>query len=429
MNAVLDFDNFTLTDGQQAALNAFNAFLLDPVETVFVLRGYSGCGKSTLVRKIIDDIPSIQRTLKLINPSVRPYDIVLTATTNKAAENLSAITGMDVATIHSTIGMLVRTDYKTNVTTLSPKANFTTIENTILFIDEASYVDKDLLGWIFKRTKNCKIVFVGDPAQLKPVKATSTPVFDANFGGAELTEVVRQKTPDGSAAALHPITAWAAQMRETVKTGVWTPFIPDGFHIQRLTRDAFNDAIIEEFTRPDWKYQHSKILAWTNKTVIAYNQFVRNAAQGDPNFQEKDYAVVNSFMVSGKGYSLKTDQLVQITSIEPTTEHHGVIGNFMTVDHAVRAFQPKSLAAKLQAIKEARAADRLDLVQEMDERWFDLRGAYAQTINKSQGSTYDKVFIDLDDVGRCNNGDDLARMLYVGPSRARHHVYLTGDLA
>jgi ATP-dependent exoDNAse (exonuclease V) alpha subunit len=62
------------------------------------------------------------------------------------------------------------------------------------------------------------------------------------------------------------------------------------------------------------------------------------------------------------------------------------------------------------------------------ENWIDLRAAYAQTVNKSQGSTYDRVFIDLDDIRRCNSGDQIARMLYVAVSRAREQVFLTGDL-
>ena len=41
---------------------------------------------------------------------------------------------------------------------------------------------------------------------------------------------------------------------------------------------------------------------------------------------------------------------------------------------------------------------------------------------------YDRVFIDLDDISKCNNGDTLARMLYVAVSRARHQVFLTGDI-
>lgn len=64
----------------------------------------------------------------------------------------------------------------------------------------------------------------------------------------------------------------------------------------------------------------------------------------------------------------------------------------------------------------------------MIDGWIDLRAAYACTINKAQGSTYDKVFIDLDDIKKCNSGNQIARMLYVGVSRARLIVYLCGDL-
>jgi ATP-dependent exoDNAse (exonuclease V) alpha subunit len=425
--AELDFDNFTLTSDQQKALDAFNAFLLDPTEQVFVLRGFSGCGKSTLVRTAIDRLPAIMRTLKLINPSARPYEIKLTATTNKAAENLAMITGLEVGTIHSFLGLRVSTNYKTNTTELVPRSNFTLPERLVVFIDEASYIDSPLLALVFKRTKDCKIVFVGDPAQLTPVKSRGTPVFEAGFTGAALTEVVRQPKKEGGFAEIHPITAWAEQLRNTVTSGDWTPFKPDGFHIQRLDRAAFNAAIEEEFTRSDWRYSDSKILGWTNKCVIAYNQYVRNLAKGDPHFQVGDYAVNNSFVQLGK-QGLKTDELVQIALIENDTEHHGVAGNFITVNGVLRSFVPKSLAEKKAAIKYARDNDQLDVVQEMEDRWFDLRGAYASTINKAQGSTYDKVFIDLDDIDKCHDGEQVARMLYVGASRARHHVYLTGDL-
>jgi exodeoxyribonuclease V len=57
----------------------------------------------------------------------------------------------------------------------------------------------------------------------------------------------------------------------------------------------------------------------------------------------------------------------------------------------------------------------------------DLRAVFAQTVNKSQGSTYDKVFFDLDDLKKCHNGNTLARLLYVGTSRARHQCFFVGD--
>ena len=410
----------TLTDDQQAALTAFNQFLLDPIETVFVLSGYSGCGKSTLVRTIIDEVPNFMRAARLLHATQKDYQIELTATTNKAAENLGQITGQAASTIHSVLGLRVQTDYKTNVTTLLPRSNHDIKEGYLLFIDEASYVDSQLLGLIFKLTRNCKIVFIGDPAQLTPVKATSTPVFDAKFSGAALTTVVRQ-------AEGNPIVDLSTKFRETVNTGQFFAFTPDGDAVKYLMRDEFNAAIEAEFTRPDWRYQDSKILAWTNKCVINYNHFVRNHVKGDPHFQVGDYAICNSFLSLGR-QSIKTDQLVQITGIEPDTIYQSVPGNWFMLDYTTRVFQPKSLAEKNARIKLARAENDLTIVAELETQWSDLRAAYACTINKAQGSTFDRVFVDLDDIRRCNSGDQIARMLYVGISRARHQVFLTGDL-
>lgn len=410
--------SITLTDDQQAALNAFYTFLTDPVETVFVLSGYSGCGKSTLVREIIDRVPGYLRTSKLVNPSQKDFQIELTATTNKAAENLGQITGTPAVTIHSFLGLRVQTDFRTNTTTLIPRSA-TQKEGYLLFIDEASYIDSQLLSFIFKMTRNCKIVFIGDPAQLTPVKATSTPVFDANFSGAALTTVVRQ-------AEGNPIVDLSTKFRHTVKTGEFFSFTPDGQHVQYLPRNEFDNAIEAEFTRPDWRYKDSKILAWTNKRVINYNNFVKERVKGDPDFQPGDYAVCNSFVTVGRS-SIKTDQMVQINAIESDSVRYGVPGNMVCVD-GLWVFHPKTLTDWNAGIKLMRQQDQFGAVAEMESQWIDLRAAYACTINKAQGSTFDRVFVDLDDIRRCNSGDQIARMLYVGVSRARHQVFLTGDL-
>ena len=410
---------FELTLDQQAAMDAIYKFLCDPIETVFVLSGYSGCGKSTLIRTLIDCLPGFMKTARLIDPTCREYELKLTATTNKAAENLGRITGEETTTIHSFLGLRVQTDYKTNVTTLIPK-NREVKEGFLLVVDEASYIDSQLLKLVFSRTKDCKIVFVGDPAQLTPVKSVGTPVFDANFTGAALTTVVRQ-------AEGNPIVALSTKFRNTVNSGEFFKFIPDGHNVQYLCRDDFNRKIEQEFSRADWRYQDSKILGWTNKCVVGYNHFVRNSVKGDPHFAVGDYAVCNSFLSIGRK-SIKTDQLVEITRIEPDREVHGVVGNYYQMDHDTSAFMPKTLESKNARIKQAKTDNKLSLVAEIDSEWVDLRAAYACTINKSQGSTFNEVFIDLDDVSRCNSGDQIARMLYVAVSRARNHVYLTGDL-
>ena len=95
----------TLTKDQQSALDAFIQFLTDPIETVFVLSGYSGTGKSSLVKVLLDRLPSIYKSIKLVDPCHKEYSVELTATTNKAAESLSYLTGSSVGHIHSYSGL------------------------------------------------------------------------------------------------------------------------------------------------------------------------------------------------------------------------------------------------------------------------------------------------------------------------------------
>lgn len=410
----------TLTSDQEAALASFVSFLIDPTEPVFVLSGYSGTGKSTLTRVILERYQGILKVARLIDPRVKEMSIALTATTNKAAEALAYVTGQPAQTIHAYLGLSVKTDYETGETTLV--ARKTTIqEGQLIFIDEASYVDKQLMGFIFKLTRNCKIVYMGDPAQLTPVKSTHTPVFSAKFPGAHLSQVVRQ-------AEGHPIIDLSTKFRETVNSGEFFSFKPDGTAIRHMSRDAFNAEIELEFNKPNWHYQDSKVLAWTNKCVINYNHVIRDSVKGDPEFQVGDYAICNKFVGSGK-QSIKTDQMVQITAISDPEEVSGVMGRHFTLDHSICLFSPNSLADKNARIKLARTQDDYGLLETIENRWIDLRAAYSCTINKSQGSTFDRVFIDLDDISRCNSGDQIARMLYVGVSRARHQVTLTGDFS
>jgi hypothetical protein len=179
--------------------------------------------------------------------------------------------------------------------------------------------------------------------------------------------------------------------------------------------------IMEEFTREDWRYNDSKVLGWTNACVISYNHMIGTQVTGTPHLEIGDYAVSNkAVIISGGG--LKTDEMVQITGMEATTEEHGCEGQWVTINHDQRLFFPVSLEAKRQAFNAAKAKNQWKVQQEIDQEWIDLRHAFAQTVNKSQGSTYDRVFIDMADIMRCNVGEQCARMLYVAVSRARFQV-------
>ena len=408
----------TLTAGQQNAYEHFASFVTDPTQKVLVIEGYSGTGKSTLVKTLIERLPGLMEVARLLQPSLMNRTVVLTATTNKACEALSNLSGMSVATIHSFLELRVETNYKTMQTKLIPRTR-NIKEDYLILIDEASYIDKELLGYIFNRTKDCKVVFIGDPSQLLTVGCWKAPVFCAGFPTVRLNEVMRHGGP---------ILDMATAFRGTVETGNWPRFNPDGDVIRYVNRNDFEDAILAEFTRPDWKHNDSKVLAWTNKCVIRYNHAISDHVTGTPEFQPGDYGVVNRFLNMQGGVSLKTDETVVVTHVGPLTTEHGVLGNYLELNGRINVFMPKNPALKKAAIKEAHDQGQYQLVAYMDNNWIDLRAAYASTINKAQGSTYGTVFIDLDDIKRCNSGDQIARMMYVGVSRASKRVWLTGDL-
>ncbi len=413
-----------LSDDQQRAYESVTGLLCSPKRKFSVIEGYAGTGKSTLVKKLLADMPAILKMAKLMtgNKAIDKWEVALTATTNKAAEALHQITGREVKTIQSTLCLTVKTCYKTQTTKLIPTQNKSKElpRNKILVIDEASYIDNELLRFIDERTEDCKVIYIGDPAQLSPVGSKNTPVFNAGFTTARLSQIMRQ-------AEGNQIIDLATGFRETVNGKPWPQeFVPDGDAIIHMNRDAWEDEIIKEFSRPDWHHFDSKCLAWTNKTVNFLNKAVRGVVQGEPKLQKGDMAVVNR-VLRNDNCNLKTDQTVIVTDIYPGTDKD-VEGEWVTLNDEHTAFLPKSLEARKSRELSARKKKDWTTLAYIDQHWIDLRAIFACTINKSQGSTYDKVYIDLDDIAKCNQPNQIARMMYVAVSRARHQVYLTGEL-
>lgn len=408
-----------LTSDQNKALEALTDFVLSPDESLFVLEGYSGTGKSTTVNEFLNIYDKIIETHLLVNPDFKANELILTATTNKAAESLQRITNRSVRTIHSALGLRVSQNFRTNETFLVP-AKGAGIYNSTVLIDEGSYISPQLLNMIFKLTHNCKIIFIGDPAQLLDFKSKTAPVFNLKCPKATLEKVVRQKDHN-------PIIELGAKFRNTVNTGEFFSFTPDGHYIKHVDRSEFDRLLTVEFDREDWHFNDSKILAWTNRRVINYNQALNDFIKGTPLLDKGDYAVCNSY-IQLNNHNFKTDQLVHITDAQHNVLRHGVMGAKYQLDGKTYAFCPYDLDAKNQRLEYAQTNNELSIAREIIIEWIDLRSAFSCTINKSQGSTYRKVFIDLDDLKRCNNGNSLARMLYVAVTRASEHVIFTGDL-
>jgi hypothetical protein len=412
----------TYTQGQEAGSVLFGQFYLAPYENVMVLKGFSGTGKSTLVRRLIGEVAKLDDMCRMLHPSYRPYEVVLTATTNQAAESLAASIGFkqEVGTIHSFLGLRVHTvDYVKKIKELRASRKEKR-ERYLIFIDECSYIDSKLMKLILQETSDCKIVFIGDHAQLKPVGASYMPAFEMNKNQIELTELVR--FDDG------PISNMVSALRKTVLEGIWpnfSDFIAPGV-IEKVDRARFDQLTMDAF-QPGNPMGRSKILAYTNDCVIGYNNRLSAALSGSSDPQPGQIMVNNEECRRGNARVANNIE-VQIQDVEEG-QQYGYKGWWVKLQSG-EFFMPENCrTTRNQAHQEAVRNDDYEMMRAVVDEWIDLRPAYACTGNKSQGSTYDTSFIDLGNIVRMvRGGDALARLLYVVCSRAKSRMYFTGDV-
>ncbi len=171
---------YNLNQGQEAAADAFMQFLFSDAKG-FIISGPAGVGKTYLMNYIIDQtMPRYHEMCKLIDERPLYNDVVMTATTNKAAEVLSTSTGRPTSTIHSFLSLIVKEDFSTGRSKLQKSNGWRVHENKIVFIDECSMIESALFDTIQEGTHNCKIVYVGDHNQLAPVYEKISPVYRQN---------------------------------------------------------------------------------------------------------------------------------------------------------------------------------------------------------------------------------------------------------
>lgn len=435
----------TLNNGQQASVASFNDFMANPNEQLMLIDGPAGVGKTTVVKYIVESAFNKWKTLQLLNLNQPKPVFYFTATTNKAAEQLETAMGgageVVVKTIHSLLKLAMGEDENHREVLIDNAPGFM-IKKGVIVIDEASMVDDSLLAFILaKIAPEVKVLFMGDEAQLKNASSSEIPpVFKMNIRRASLTEVMRQ-TGD------NPIQALGLKLREAIIKGLPMPACNiDGKYIHWLPRDKFNALMEKDMSSSDWTYSTSKFLAFRNKRVMEYNKRIYSIKQGSAVFQPGDYALNNHFIRGPKGKnSIGTDRLAYIDKVEegtdPVTEdpgYHVYLNGvedpyFLPRDVSIKDRRITSVLRKIDKIEDRTSLQSGydNLVRQLNylrDVWVDLRPVFGQTIFKSQGSTYRRVYIDLGDLSMCYDKDQRMRMLYVACSRARMQLFLTGDI-
>ena len=428
----ISFDS--LNQGQKAAAEGLFQWLLSP-EKAAVVSGPGGVGKSHLMAYLIENtIPQYQDMCQLLGQKVKYDSVYLTATTNKAASvltDLAAATGVTSTTIHTLLGLIVKEDFKTGRTNLQRRSDTPIIQNAMIIVDECSMVDKQLFAAIMEYTHDCKIIFVGDHCQLAPVFEPISQVFTNNFPMFHLTQQMRNANQPA-------LQALCEQLRETVETGVFKPIVGVPGVIDYLPPDLMQAELAKRFLDPVAADQ-GRIVAYSNRQVMAYNHFIRDLRKLPDDFQKGEFLVSNSAFVRNTKTFLHAEQEVEVVDVSNETQevylpmdgllhvrqitletHTGVQldvtipTNYDHFHNLIRFYGNKREFQTYFALK---------------NNYPDLRQRDACTVHKSQGSTYEYIFIDLGNISKCSNNSDVARLLYVAASRPRNRIFLYGGMA
>ena len=407
-----------LNQGQLQAMQDLHNFLRSN-EKYHVLKGYAGTGKTTTMLSFLNSIDGFNQLNKSLGVDLPEYQLVFTATTNKAADVLRTLLKQDTSTIHSLLKLRPKMDSKNKGKMfLMPTGKVDLSPEMVIVVDEASCIDEELLGFIEKRTGNCKVLFCGDPNQLTPVGSDVSIVFEKGYNESMLTEIMRQ--------AVSPLQHLCEALRNNVEKDELPDVEPNDIDILWLDRDDFDAAVLADMSRPDWKSSDSKYVAFTNKAVQEMNLKVKKVIVGEPRFQAGDLAVCNSY-ISNEDIRLSTDSIVVISNISHDQTNENVSG-YVTEIEGVQFFTPYDFTEINKAQERAIKNGDMETFNVIKKYWIDLRPAYACTVHKSQGSTFKDVYVDLADLNKAQrmNMDLFNRLLYVAVSRGSQRVIFTG---
>lgn len=374
-----------LTSEQIQAKESLLAFFLDNRPEI-ILQGHAGTGKTTLIKEVLKDYKELMSNSDFLDLKLKKP--VLLASTHKACEQLSLAVGEKVKTIHK--------HFRVGI---DEKSHLSHDEGKLYIIDEASYINDNLLN-ILRKFKKSKFLFIGDERQLTPVGSNYSAVFYADIPTITLTQVIRQNK------ALD-IKDYCDALRDVIRDGTAIPIPKDSANIFKLTREEFNTTILNVT-------DNTCLLCFKNSTV---NQYIKHILKN--RFNSKSIPV-GSLAINYGEYSngLNNNQTVRITASKQTVLAD-CKGYSYSLEGLHNVFVPNTKADLNRLIK-------ANLHYEYHIA--DLKPAWACTVHKAQGSTYSQVFIDLDDFKHTHDMESLRRLMYVAFSRASSTIYYTGEL-
>ena len=441
---------------EQAGLVARLAEFLwdDNVPSVFVIKGYAGTGKTSLVGALVKTLEAFERACVLLAP------------TGRAAKVFASYAAHPAYTIHKKI-------YRQRAFT----GDFTGFQlahnahkNTFFIVDEASMIANetaegahygsgllldDLFDFVYSGA-GCRLILLGDTAQLPPVGQVRSPALDEEYlrrygypvYSCELTHVVRQVEESG---VLFNATRLRNAMQENplpVPSIAWRRF-PD---VSLVGGDELVEVLSSAYRRDGM--DETIIVTRSNKRANIFNQGIRNRIL----YREEELASGDLLLVARNNYfwSEKYEKLdfiangdvARVVRVRRVCEMYGfrfadVVLYFPDYEEEMEAkvildtlhSESPSLTAEentrlFNAVMEDYAdvpSKRERLKRLKNDPWFNalqVKYAYAVTCHKAQGGQWANVFIDMGYIRPDMLGLDFYRWLYTAFTRTTGRLWL-----
>ncbi len=451
----LSYLNFVPTTDQSQLINLLSEFISNTNEReILVIKGYAGTGKTNMVAALSKTLPSFK------------WRSVLLAPTGRAAKVLSNYSKKPAQTIHKKIFIKIPTHDGGVAFSLAENKH----TNTIFVVDEASMIGLDnpssdsiyhsllesLLEYVFSGT-NCKIILVGDTAQLPPIGSNESPALNIDYLKAsynlqikhiELKQVARQEDASG-------ILKNATHLRECI-INFKDEFPKISLHkdVVRLTGEDLEDALNTAYS--NYGFNDVLLVTRSNKRANLFNQAVRARVRYmDEDLCGGDLMMVvknNYFWLDEKseaGFIANGDSL-EIKKIVRRKELYGFnfaecivkLSDYENIPELTVNLLLDSIYTEVPSLTKDQQQELFTNVMEdlADEPIMGLRMAYlrknpyfnalqvkfnyAVTCHKAQGGQWPCVFIDQGYLTKEMLNVEYIRWLYTAFTRASEKVYL-----
>lgn len=451
---------FSTTFKQDIGLKQLSIFILSKSkEDLFLLKGYAGTGKTTIIATIVKNLWKVKKSALLLAP------------TGRAAKVISNYTNKEAFTIHKKI-YIPKTD-KSGKTSFVLGPN--KYKDTLFIVDEASMISDnsnqshifgsgalldDLIKFVYLGYK-CKLLLIGDTAQLPPVNLDISPALDysklelnysKNVSQIELDEVVRQSEDSG-------ILFNATELRESISNKFFErfEFKLEGFNdiVRLVDGQDILDAIHDSYS--EHGNEETALIVRSNKRANLYNQQIRDRILfNDNEITTGDLLMIvrnNYFWIkpSSEAGFIANGDIIEVLEVFTLKDLYG----FRFAEVKVRLvdypkMKPFETVLMLDTISLETPSlpyvDGNNLYQEVLKDYENERSgykkflavkknkylnslqvkfSYAVTCHKSQGGQWNNVFVEQPFLP---NGIDLdyLRWLYTAITRAKEKLYLIG---